>query len=122
MAFSTGSLTSKGSARMASRKIDKRMKELALLAYERDLSRCIDVLHARMTEWKDGKITVWDIEQSIHEFHNKIARNLYRSYAMTDTYLAVSFGVAQEMLTLDDIPDSEKAKIQDVAESTNRGV
>ena len=75
-----------------------------------------------MNEWKDGKMTVWDIEQSIHEFHNKIARSLYRSYAMTDTYLAVAFGVAQEVLSLDDIPDSEKAKIQDVAERIDRGV
>jgi len=107
---------------MASRKIDKQMRELAQLAYERDLSRCIDVLHAQMSEWKDGRMTVWDIEQSIHEFHNKIARSLYRSYAMNDTFLAVAFGVAQGVLSLNDIPESEKAKIQDVAESINRGV
>ena len=67
-------------------------------------------------EWKEGKVTVWDIEQSIHEYHDKIARSLYRSYAMTDTFLAVAFGVAQGVLSLDDIPESEKAKIQDVAE------
>ena len=97
------------------------MKELAQLAYERDLSRCIDVIHAQMAEWKDGKMTVWDIEQSIHEFHNKIARSLYRSYAMTDAFLAVAFGVAQGMLSLDDIPESERAKIQDVAEKIDRG-
>lgn len=107
---------------MASQKIDKQMKELAQLAYERDLSRCIDVLHAQMREWKEGRMTVWDIEQSIHEFHNKIARGLYRSYAMNDTFLAVAFGVAQEVLSIDDIPESEKAKIQSVAESINRGV
>lgn len=107
---------------MARRKIDKRMKELARLAYERDLSRCIDVLHAQMNEWKHGRMTVWDIEQSIHEYHDKIARSLYRSYAMTDTFLAVAFGVAQGVLSLDDIPNSEKAKVQDVAESINRGV
>jgi hypothetical protein len=107
---------------MASRRVAKRMKELARLAYERDLSRCIDVLHAQMNVWKDGKMTVWDVEQSIHEFHNKIARSLYRSYAMTDDFLAVAFGVAQGVLSLDDIPESEKAKIQDVAAGINRGV
>ena len=74
-----------------------------------------------MNEWKDGMMTVWDIEQSIHEFHNKIARSLYRSYAMTDTVLAVAFGVAQGVLSPDDIPEGEKAKIQHVAASINRG-
>jgi hypothetical protein len=107
---------------MAPRKIDKQMKELAQLAYERDLSRCIDVLHAQMSEWKDGRMSVWDIDQSIHEFHNKIARGLYRSYAMTDTFLAVAFGVAQDVLSIEDIPESEKAKIQDVATRINRGM
>jgi len=107
---------------MASRKIDKRMKELAQLAYERDLSRCIDVLHAQMNEWKDGKMTVWDIEQSIHEYHDKIARSLYRSYAMTDTFLAVAFGVAQGVISIDDIPESEKANIRNVSEGINRSV
>lgn len=107
---------------MASRKIEKQMKELAHLAYERDLSRCIDVLHARMNEWKDGKMTVWDIEQSIHEYHDKIARTLYRSYVMSGTFLAVAFGVAQGVLSLDDIPESEKTKVQDVADSINRDV
>jgi len=107
---------------MTSRKIEKRMKELAHLAYERELSRCIDVLHAQMNEWKKGMMSVWDIEQSIHEYHDKIARSIYRSYVMTDTFLAVAFGVAQGVLTPDDLPESEKAKIQDVAERINRGV
>src|SRR5512146_2682255 len=107
---------------MASRKSDKRMKELARLAYERDLSRGIDVLHAHMNEWKDGKLTVWDIEQSIHEYHDKISRSLYRSYAMTDPFWAVAFGVAQGVLSLNDIPESEKAQVQEVAESIHRGV
>lgn len=107
---------------MGSRKIDKRMREHAQLAYERDLSRCIDVLHVQMNEWKCGKMTVWDIEQSIHEYHDKIARSLYRSYVIADTFLAVAFGVAQGVLSLGDIPESEKAKIQDFAESINRGM
>jgi hypothetical protein len=107
---------------MASRKIDKQMKELAQLAYERDLSRCIDALFNRMNDWKDGKTTVWDIDQSIHEYHDKIARSLYRSYAATDTFFAVAFGVAQGVLLLEEVPDDEKARIQDVAERINRGV
>lgn len=107
---------------MTSRKTSKQMRALVQLAYERDLSRCIDVLLAQMNDWKDGKATIWDIEQSIHEFHNKTARSLYRSYVMTDPLLAVAFGVAQGVISLQDVPEEERARIKDISVSINNGV
>lgn len=41
---------------------------------------------------------------------------------MNDTFLAVAFAIAQEVLSIGDISESEKAKIQDVAERIKRGV
>ncbi len=73
-----------------------------------------------MNEWKEAKLTVWDIEQSIHQFHNKIARILYRSYATTDAHLAVAFGVAQGVLAMEDIPKEERSRIEDIAKAINR--
>lgn len=98
------------------------MKELAQLAHERGLSRCIDALHAEILAWKKGEMAVWDVEQSIHEFHNKTARNLYRSYVMVDTFLAVAFGIAQGVISLEEIPESEKEKIHDASESIKRSM
>jgi cobalamin biosynthesis Co2+ chelatase CbiK len=105
---------------MASRKGSKQVKKLALLAYERDLSRCIEKLQDQMAEWKNDKISVWDVEQSIHEFHDKIARSLYRSYALTDPITAVAFGVAQAVITLDDVPEDVRQQIQEIAKVINR--
>jgi len=95
------------------------MRELAQLAYERDLTFSIEVLQEQMKAWKAGKMTVWDIEQDIHLFHNKIARSLYKNYAMSDTIIAVSLGVAKGVISLDDVPEEERKKIQDIAAQMN---
>ena len=105
---------------MASRKTAKQLRELAQVAYERDLSRCIDELHSQMADWKNGQMTVWDIEQSIHEFHNKIARSLYRSYAQTDSILAVAIGIAQGVIVLADAPEEVREQLQQIIEGINR--
>jgi len=105
---------------MTSRKGSKQIRKLALLAYEKDLSRCIRVLQDQMAEWTRAEITVWDVEQSIHEFHDKIARSLYRSYAQSDPITAVAFGVAQGVITLDDVPEDVRERIQEIAKAINR--
>jgi len=105
---------------MASRKTSKLLRELAQVAYERDLSRSIDELHRQMADWKNGQMTVWDIEQSIHEFHNKIARSLYRSYAHTDSILAVAIGIAQGVIVLADALEEVREQLQQIVEGINR--
>jgi hypothetical protein len=105
---------------MASRKTSKELKALAQLAYERELSRCMDALQQEMERWKSGQISVWDIEQSIHEFHNKTARDLYRRYAHTDSVLAVACGIAGGNVTIDDVPGEAREEVQKIVAAINR--
>ena len=104
---------------MVSKKVGKQMRELAQLAYERDLSRSIEDLQERMKAWEAGKMTVWDLEQDIHIFHNKTARYLYKSYAMTDSIIAVALVVAKGVISLNDVPEEKRKKIQDIAVQMN---
>ena len=71
-----------------SKRDKKKLKELAGIAYEKDLSRCLDVIYGSFENWKSGEMSVWDLNQHIHEFHNEIARSLYKSYTMSDTILS----------------------------------
>lgn len=105
---------------MASRKTSKELKALAQLAYERELSRCMDALQQEMERWKSGQISVWDIEQSIHEFHKKTARDLYRRYAHTDSVLAVACGIAGGNIAINDVPEEAREEVQKIADAINR--
>ncbi len=99
---------------MFSKKSQKKLNELALIAYERDLTQRIAELHGEMNAWKKGNMTVWDIEQNIHVFHNKTARNLYRNYVMSEPLFAVSFGVATGVISLLDVPEDAREQVQKI--------
>lgn len=104
-----------------SKKQKKHLRELVDTAYERDLSKCLLTVASRFEAWKENEISVWDLNQVIHEFHNDIARELYKAYTMTDKELAVAFGVVQEVLSLDEIDETCRDRISKLAELISKG-
>ncbi len=99
---------------MFSKKTRKLLRELALIAYEKDLTLSIDELYSDMNEWKKGNMTVWDIEKNIHVFHNKTARDLYRSYALSDPLFAVSIGVSKGVISLLEVPEDAREQVHKI--------
>ena len=95
-----------------SKRDKKKLRYLVDLAYKNDLSRCLDVVYENFKSWKSGENTVWDLEQHIHEFHNKTARDLYKSYVTNDPVFAVAFGIRQGVISLEEVPDQVKEEIK----------
>lgn len=94
-----------------SKKDKKRLRELADEAYEKDIARSLDMLNEQFAHWKAGKISAWDLNQHIHEFHDKTARKLYKMYAMAEPGIAVGFAVQRGVISLEEVPESVKASI-----------
>lgn len=94
-----------------SKKTMKALRELAHTAYERDLERSLDTLHKRFSHWKSQEISAWDLNESIHEFHNDTARNLYKNYTMLNSEYAVSYGLLQSLISEAEIPESARENI-----------
>ena len=102
------------------KKQKKHLRELTEIAYERDLSRCLEVVSKNFDAWKKNEISTWDLNQLIHEYHNEIARELYKSYVMTDSIFSVAFGVAQGVISLDDVDKTFREKISSLADAISR--
>jgi hypothetical protein len=60
--------------------VHKQMRELANLAYERELRLELEKLAEQFQSWKENKIDAFDLEHHIHEFHNGVAREIYSRY------------------------------------------
>lgn len=102
-----------------SKKDKRRIRELAGQAYEKDISRSLDMLNEQFVRWKAGEISVWDLNQHIHEFHDRTARDLYKMYAMTKSDIALNVGVQRGVISIEDVPESIRASIAaDLAIST----
>jgi hypothetical protein len=69
----------------------RRLRDLAGLAYERELATASEALLQEFRRWNGKEIDVFELNEKIHEFHNGISRALYAKYVGMDP----AFGVAQ---------------------------
>ena len=61
------------------------IRELASLAYERELAAELAKLRVEFDTWAAGEMNAFELEQAIHHFHHGVARELYNRYSPGST-------------------------------------
>ncbi len=89
---------------------------MAGIAYERDMSRCLEVVKKNFEWWERKEITVWELNDKIHEYHNDIARELYKIYEMNDPHIAVACGIRQGVLDKKEVNEDCMSKLHGILE------
>lgn len=69
----------------------KRLKQLAIEAYERELRAELKLLGEQFKLWDEGKIDTWSLEESIRKFHNGPSKKLYGRYADLPSEMIVPY-------------------------------
>jgi hypothetical protein len=77
----------------------RRIRELAGIAYDRELARELVTLEAEFVRWHSGRITSHDLSHRIHEFDFGPARRLFSKYSGGSLHLAVAAAIAEGILT-----------------------
>ncbi len=75
--------------------VKKKLRELVRQAYENELSAEMAKLAQSFAEWQAGTITVWTLDERIHRYHNRAARELWSYY--NDGGLALEVMVASAL-------------------------
>ena len=60
--------------------VRKELNTLASTAYERELDSALEVLYESFNKWKAKQIDGFELNQLIHEFHQKKSRELWNMY------------------------------------------
>jgi hypothetical protein len=76
----------------------KELRRLASLAYERELGKALRELEENFRQWKKSKISVFELSDRIHKFHNGIARDLWSFYETGHTELSVRHAIAEGII------------------------
>jgi hypothetical protein len=84
----------------------KRIRQLADLAWDRELRIELQKIAAAIEEMKNGQLTPFDVTDRIHKFHNGAARDLYNQFSHSLPWLAVCRAHLDGVLTDDDISDA----------------
>lgn len=96
-----------------SKKIRRQLRQLADVAYQRELDKELAVLEQKFQDWKDKKINGFELSEFIHKFHNDISRELWKIYAGSygDADMAVSSAVVRGILAVEEIPQEVLGQI-----------
>ena len=79
--------------------VRKELRSLASTAYERELDSALEDIYAGFEKWKNKQIDCFELNQLIHEFHQKKSHELWNMYNDKDedfiVVRAVRLGVLQ---------------------------
>ena len=69
--------------------VRKELRSLASTAYERELDSALEDIYAGFDKWKNKQIDCFELNQLIHEFHQKKSRELWKIYDLGDIDIIV---------------------------------
>ena len=91
----------------------RKIRELCGLLYEKELSLAIFKLAYEFEKWKAGKISVWEVSEKIHKFHQGSSRNLFVCYDFINTngHLLLASAIAGGLISEKEVPEEILIKI-----------
>lgn len=81
----------------------RRLRELAELAYERELSRELADLETEFGRWRSGETNAFDLSEAIHIFQQGAARELFSRYGRSSQELVVAQAIRAGVISRDEV-------------------
>jgi hypothetical protein len=81
----------------------ERLRELAADAHARELTAALTDLNEEFQRWAGDEISVFDLTDLIHRFHDDISRALHKRYAMGSIELGVIYALREGVLGVDEV-------------------
>ena len=82
----------------------RKLRELAGLAYTRELGAELSKLEAEFVRWRSGEIDPFELSDLIHRFHDGVSRDLYVLYGRLPPSDSVARAVALQILQEAEVP------------------
>lgn len=96
-------------------KSDRRqVRNLLACAYERELTEALRELAGQVNDWKNHRINAFDLSDAIHDFHDGIARDLWKHYnSGVDDLILLHLAVERGALTAGEVPRHLRGESRD---------
>ena len=104
-----------------SKEIRKKFRELAALAYEREMNERLRELAEKFEKWREKKITSLEFNEMIHKFHKGTSKWLYGIYNGLSDDFTVARGLAFGYLTEEEVPGETIREIENLVEFFKEG-
>lgn len=82
----------------------RKLRELAGVAYARELGAELSKLETEFTKWRSGSIDPFELSDRIHRFHGGVSRDLYSLYSRLPPSHSVARALALQVLQESEVP------------------
>jgi len=91
------------------------IRELATVAYERELGSALESLQRHFSAWREGEMSPFELTDAIHRFHNGIARELHNQYS-SQSFLeaAVAGAIIRGTIAASEIPEAARERLDEL--------
>ena len=94
------------------KKLKAVLREHAARAWEAEMSAALGALSAKFDEWNAGAMSTADLDAAIHEYHNGIARDIWKRFSTNDPVIPLAHAVATGVLPKDSLPPEVVERIE----------
>jgi len=85
--------------------IRKKLRELAGLAHERELSGALETLDSHFAQWRQQEIDCFELNDRIHSFHQNTSSELWKTYSSMEDDFFVCRAVKLGFLSREEVPE-----------------
>ena len=101
--------------------LKRELREMNERVYRRELSLELEKLFEGFAAWKKGAKDIFDLVDSIHEFHDESARDLYKTHVMINDHRnAVAYALAQGTITESEVSRELRNSLEPITEMYRR--
>lgn len=105
-------MTNKMAANLDAKAIKRKLRELAGVAYTRELGAELSKLELEFARWRSGEIDPFELSKKIHEFHDGISRDLYVLYGRLPPSESVARAVVLKVIQEAEVPPEILAALE----------
>ena len=81
----------------------KELSKLTELAYARALAKALTSLEEKFQQWRNNKITVFELGELVNKFHDGTARELWNFYTSGNADLVITLAVRDGLIQKNEI-------------------
>ena len=87
------------------KRVRRQLRELAGMAYERELSQELEKLAQGFEQWRQGTIDAFELNDLIHKHHNGASRELWKHYHYAWLHMQVAYAIFAGILREEEIAE-----------------
>jgi hypothetical protein len=94
----------------------RKLRELAGVAYRRELGHELAKLEMDFARWRGGEIDPFELSDRIHRFHDGVSRDLYVGYRDLSPINAAARAIALQVLDRTEVPSEILGELESMVQ------